>query len=284
MLFSQAGVTKSVVLAVPSSETMMLEGRRSRWMILFLWAWSTPWPICLMKAMAASQSRTFSFSRSFSKVLPLTYSMTIKKTLFAFSAAIMRTMLGWLSAAWRRGSLSSLKSSADCLWGTLIATLISNQVSRARKTDPKPPLPRERMISYFPTFCPCRNMLNRPRRRRLRPGWPQQPSPPSGSGLPKRGSKASRTLMDHILVSIDQAPVGVVQVLAAELGQAAQEGLLLLAQVLRRLHLHFDEQIALPVAAQVFHPAALHPEERPRLGAWGNLQHFGLLVKSTHLG
>jgi hypothetical protein len=28
----------------------------------------------------------------------------------------------------------------------------------AKNTEPKPPLPRERRISYFPTFCPCRNM------------------------------------------------------------------------------------------------------------------------------
>ncbi len=35
---------------------------------------------------------------------------------------------------------------------------MSSQVSLARNTEPKPPLPKDRMISYLPTFCPWRNM------------------------------------------------------------------------------------------------------------------------------
>ena len=61
-----------------------------------------------MKSMACSVPRMRSFSRIFSRVGPLMYSMTMKKTFFSFSAASMRTMFGWLRAAWRRGSLRSL--------------------------------------------------------------------------------------------------------------------------------------------------------------------------------
>ena len=55
-----------------------------------------------------------------------------KKTSSSFSAVVMETMFGWLSVASSLGSRSNSLKFRFCLWGTLIATSLSIQVSLAR--------------------------------------------------------------------------------------------------------------------------------------------------------
>ena len=85
-----------------------------------------------------------------SSVSPVTYSMTMKNVSSCFSAVSTVTMFGWLIDASRRGSFSISLKSTCCLWGTLRATFLSIQVSCARYTAPKPPLPRGDRMRYLP--------------------------------------------------------------------------------------------------------------------------------------
>src|SRR5688572_31298852 len=89
-----------------------------------------------------------------SSVSPVTYSITMKKVLSCFSAVSTVTMFGWLIEARSRGSFTISLKSRFCLWGTLRATFLLIQVSSARYTEPKPPLPRGERIRYFPMVCP----------------------------------------------------------------------------------------------------------------------------------
>src|SRR5688572_19862583 len=92
-----------------------------------------------------------------SSVSPVTYSITMKKVLSCFSAVSTVTMFGWLIEARSRGSFTISLKSRFCLWGTLRATFLLIQVSSARYTEPKPPLPRGERIRYFPMVCPRKN-------------------------------------------------------------------------------------------------------------------------------
>ena len=74
----------------------------------------------------------------------------MKNTSSSFSAVSIVTMFGWLIEARRRGSFSMSLKSRFCLWGTLMATFFLIQVSSARYTLPKPPLPRCDSTRYFP--------------------------------------------------------------------------------------------------------------------------------------
>ena len=56
----------------------------------------------------------------------------VRRRIHCFSAVVIETMLGWSSAASRRGSRSSSVKLMFCRWGTLSATSLSIQVSRAR--------------------------------------------------------------------------------------------------------------------------------------------------------
>src|SRR5689334_11151845 len=89
-----------------------------------------------------------------SSVSPGTYSITMKKTPSCFSAVVIATMLGCETLASSRGSRSRSPKSRFWRCGTLIATCLSIQVSRARYTVPNPPLPSGERILYLPRICP----------------------------------------------------------------------------------------------------------------------------------
>ena len=103
----------------------------------------------------------------------------------------MATMLGCETLASRRGSRSRSPKSRFCRCGTLIATCLSIQVSRARYTVPNPPLPSGDRILYLPRICPWNS---------IRPQYTAAMSLPrfhhdadrSDAGLDARSSTAPR--------------------------------------------------------------------------------------------
>src|SRR5262245_43885379 len=68
-----------------------------------------------------------------------------------------------------------------------------------------------------------------------------------------------------------------------QLGELLEELALVARQLARRDRLHRDEQIAAPAARYVRHTLAPHAEERPRRGAFRNLQRLGASANAGHL-
>ncbi len=191
-------VPKSATLAMPDSLTSTLPGRRSRWMMPWSCAWSTALQIWQVKSRARDRSSAPSRSAMASSVSPATYSITMKNTSSMRSAVSTVTMLGWLSVASSRGSRSSSPKSRLWRCGTFSATFLSIQVSSARKTVPKPPLPSGERILYLPTTWSRKNIAPKYRRCRRRQAAPTRAdrrrryNPPRARASSRAGRRAVR--------------------------------------------------------------------------------------------